>query len=1549
VTILIAFFAATQTQVGRDELKRQIIKSFNTAFQGELSIERLTGNLLYTLYAEDVQLKAANGDLIATIDSVVIEPRWKDLLQRTFSVKSIYLHRPVLELSSDRNGELNLNKALEPRAGDSLSSTSSWTFKSASVRITDGRFVTRNLGEPGSVGNTNRVFDFANASFEDLDLDARIDWDAPNGQIDLLDFSGSLDNGRLRVKGEPTQLLINGPRLSVNDFIFTVGSSSFNLNGFANVLESVEEQNWWEIPFLADLDQSYISFDELKTLFPSLPVSGDALVSALVQGPLSNATISWIRLETEQSDIEFSGTVRGLPDSVFFDVSFRSVNMNPDDFNSWLPASPLELLRMDSLALSGTSKGSYIFDAEMPFLAASGELDISSNRGSMFTTFEFDGPFNEEMAFDFTLTSNNMDLSYWVPNQDLQTDFNGAIRLVGSGVDPEKIYAEFRLDLTNLSVGSAFIPAIELTGEINAGRYTAHFIASQPSGSLEIEASGQYEHTVLDYALSLTARSFDAGPLLGRDSLVTQLNVEASLVGTGISESELAVELQAVFDSSYVRMASLTSVISPHSHRLTLRRPDSVGPRISLRGDLADIDISGVSNLSALSTLGSAWINAFRQTLERQSDKRLYPSPETETTTDDLSESLLWADARNAVEGALNGTTTTIRADIIVHDLSIISTYLPTLPQLASSGTARITVSLDDKDISVEATYEADSLKIGGIAFGKTIIDSQIASSRTPSIEESVNGSLALSSDTLMAFGQPFQSPAIDFSLEHREGSLTFTTSGSRRIESIRAASRLFLLEDRNEIIFDEINVVGNATTWRGVGTPIVRLYSDAIIVQDAEILQFGEAGTTGQRIKAFGTFSSQSQDTLHVQAENVILHDVSEILFTAPHLDGRLNGILEVTSSDNQLVVAGAIDISQFALDGRILGDITIESRLLAGSPDLSVRLAIAPIDPGTDIERFGSDLVPTQVSNQLEIAGTIRLPSTSRTGISDAGSLSLEVQIDSTDIFFLEYVVNDLENVVGYMKGGGHIGGTLANPRFDVDLELYDGHFEIPQFELAYDLSGDLVIDGDGIRIDSARIVDQTGGTALATGAILFNEYRFFSLGLEFDLNDFQIMNVGFSDELPFYGHLWATGTLTLNGPLDDATLRSIDAVVSSNSELFIPVVETASGTDEAYIVFADSADHIPNFKKLATRSFLLAPRPDAERRFLDALDMDLSIFVTTGSTIHLVIDPLLGDVINASSSGQIQIQRNEGEFLVFGELRVNGGDYLFTAGEVFVRRFIIEQGGSISWNGDPVNASLNIPAVYRTRASLAGLPGYEDNSIGLVPLIVSLQIGGTVDSPTVELGLSVDRSRQNVLGDYQGLEALLNSPERASEYATSVLLTNSFRLTTDSFDSESGSQLAFNSVSQLVSSQVNRFINQALPNVDFSFGLQGENAQDLDVTYGVALRLLDERLIIRGEGVYQGSRTNADNVSTANDGLQGQFLIEIKLSPRVSVEVFFRREGDILQSATLTNTTGAGLSYQTEFSAWKIFWRKLFGWMTPGTKHNEDSVASESAGEG
>ncbi len=423
---------------------------------------------------------------------------------------------------------------------------------------------------------------------------------------------------------------------------------------------------------------------------------------------------------------------------------------------------------------------------------------------------------------------------------------------------------------------------------------------------------------------------------------------------------------------------------------------------------------------------------------------------------------------------------------------------------------------------------------------------------------------------------------------------------------------------------------------------------------------------------------------------------------------------------------------------------------------------------------------------------------------------------------------------------------------------------------------------------------------------------------------------MNQDNLHDLPFYGQIWASGSLELTGPAYNAMLISNDAVTKASSELFIPVTEDEMYSDVGFLIFADSTGQIPDINQLAYRRNLLSKRPEGERKFVDGLSMDLNILAPQGSTVHLVFDPLLGDVVNAVGSGRVQIQRREGDFATFGTLFVESGDYLFTAGDVFARRFLIENGGTITWDGDPIDARLEIPASYRTRASVAGLPAnaYESDHI---PLIVQLDISGRVSTPEVDLSLRTDRSDRNYRGKLELIEAILNQSERLTDYATSVLLTNSFLLTTESAPdtgtlTNSGNQIAFTSVSQLVASQLNRFLGEALPNVDLNLGLQGESLEEPEVTYGVALYLLDQRLVIRGQGVYQNELTQNQ------PDLEGEFEVEVRLTPNVSVSVFLRRESDVLNSEnSLTSTRGAGLSYQTQFSSWSRLFNRLFGWMS------------------
>jgi hypothetical protein len=559
------------------------------------------------------------------------------------------------------------------------------------------------------------------------------------------------------------------------------------------------------------------------------------------------------------------------------------------------------------------------------------------------------------------------------------------------------------------------------------------------------------------------------------------------------------------------------------------------------------------------------------------------------------------------------------------------------------------------------------------------------------------------------------------------------------------------------------------------------------------------------------------------------------------------------------------------------------------------------------------------------------------------------LTVDVERADLFFFKYIFNDqIAGVRGSTSGTVHIGGRLRNPIFDANMEVSNGRFRLPQFGLAYSIAGPVDVDKEGIHLRQVTVKDD-GGSADISGSILFNNYQYFSFDLSGQLDELTVIDVPDAQNLPFYGTIRASGPVSLTGPLSGATLRSEAARTTPDSELSIPVSEGGVDSDSGFLIFADSTGQVPDLRNLTRRENILSDRPAGEPSFVEGLEIDINIIAPEESTVNLVFDPVVGDVVTAVGSGRVQLQRQGGDVLVYGSYTVSGGSYLFTAGEVFVRRFSITE-GTITWDGDPTNAQLDLDAEYRTRASPDGLPGY-DNYRGRVPVRVGLDITGRVETPQVDLSLGLQRDERGQFIGAQTLDAILNQPDRTTEYATSVLLTNTFLLTTESFTqnggageagslSDAGEQLAFNSVSQLVASQLNRYLGAVLPNVELNVGLQGEDRNDLNVVYGVALRLLNERLVIRGEGVYTGN----DPGARQTQGPQGEFVVEVRLNRRVSVEAFYRRSGDdLISSQTLTSSVGAGLSYQTKFPTWKTLFYRLFGWLIPPP---EEPAPSEPA---
>lgn len=1548
---IVIFLALTRTKVGRDGLRVQLEEQFNTTFVGDIQISKLQGNLLNTLYAEDITFLDGSGIPVATIDAAILEPSWIELMRKTIAMDRVTLVKPEFELVQRDDSTWNIRDLFKRKDGR----PPQLFFNSSDIRIIDGTaqsYTRTDLSPPDSLTAQE-----AHRTFNQIQARLNIETRSEAQLIDIQYANFLLPEEDITVQDLHGQLFIGKGRIELNDVYLESDETRLILSASINNIDSLStDPSASQLDI--DLQDSVIDFDVLRRLFPELPFASTVYLSAQVKGAFNNLLVQSIRLGHDNLIVDANGTVRGLPESAQFTFDLANSTFFKDDLLDIAPTLRLSSVSNEHTLFFHTlyGKGIYHLNDSLKQLPFIGDINfgLTSPGGELAGEIELSKNSLDSLTYLYSIIeADSLDLSSLIEAPKFSSSLNGRVFIEGTGADVNSLETDIRVSLSPSVVQGKSLDSLDTYLFANGNVLELQgSVTSRETGTVDVDASYSLNEEGRPLKAKLDLVDLDVNPLIQNDSLHTDLDGSLHINVTGSTLASLRGQVQIELDSSAVSHGSVTKTIHPNGATISLTDLDPHRQRFSIDGDAGMITVHGLLEPKILSAMGSLWFESLSHTLS----EIIYKEPPTQriasipvqdvdtSSTEPIDSLLVEQFARQVADQFSNlqqSLPHVLDVGFRIRQAEHIYPWFSLMPAYHTNLEGEITIASSLNDISITGTVHADSLNSEKMSAEKLRGSFHLESDRTKLTEDQLTFTSTFQADSLHFIGQVFPQTTLYATLKDHNGTLDLFTKSTQKVGPQRLVSTIELLPDRNIFeINDLLLSVGNSF-WT-IGSPTsIDAYGKKLVIPDLTLESKSPEANILQRVSLSGVLSPSPLDTASIRIDDIAIRPISQFLNMEVPLGGLLNGELDFTTTNSQPELTGLIQVDRFSFDTRVLGDVSLASRYIPGAPDVGLQIQISPVAPNNQEEFLPDAALPaTYEENELIIDGTFRLPRFNQTATRfiDAGEIDLNVDMRRVDVFFFEYIFSNLlERTDGYLTGSGAIRGDFSYPIFDLGLRIEDGELYIPKFNLRYtQFEGPLLIDEEGIKLQDATFKDLTGGTASITGGFLFNNYRFFSFDLEAKLNEILIMNQDNAQDLPFYGQIWGSGTLELTGPTNDAFLFSQDAITKASSELFVPVTEEEYAFDEGFIVFADSAGNIPDFNSLAyRRKNLLSKRPEGERKFIDGLDMDLNITVPNGSTIHLVFDPLLGDVINAVSSGRVQLQKREGEFSTFGTLSVESGDYLFTAGDVFARRFLIDRGGTITWDGNPINARLDIPASYKTRASTAGLPGNLFSENTLIPLIVRLNIEGRVSSPQVDLSLEADRNDRNFQGSYEGIEVLLNQSERTTDFATSVLLTNSFLLTTEASPNSgaltnSGEQIAFSSVSQLVSSQLNRFLNEAIPNADFNLGLQGESLDDPDVTYGVALYLLNERLVIRGQGIYQ--RELAQNQS----GLEGEFEVEVRLTPNVSVSVFLRQEGDVLAQNELTRARGAGISYQTQFSSWRRFFNRLFGWV--GKKKDE-----------
>ncbi|MGC9342982.1 MAG: translocation/assembly module TamB domain-containing protein, partial [Bacteroidales bacterium] len=536
----------------------------------------------------------------------------------------------------------------------------------------------------------------------------------------------------------------------------------------------------------------------------------------------------------------------------------------------------------------------------------------------------------------------------------------------------------------------------------------------------------------------------------------------------------------------------------------------------------------------------------------------------------------------------------------------------------------------------------------------------------------------------------------------------------------------------------------------------------------------------------------------------------------------------------------------------------------------------------------------------------------------------LSFDIDFDKIRLSafepFAEKLVSDIK---GLGSGELNLEGTASQPLLTGEVNFFKASMIVNYLQTRYSFTDKLSIQNNRLLLDEFKLTDELGNNAIANGSVTSQYFKDFNLNINITTPDFLFLNTTESDNEVFYGKVIASGIVRVNGPPDNLYM-DINASSGKNTLFYLPLYGAEEVNENDFIRFVNSSG-----KKTEDKS--------SESNYevnLKGLSLNFNLEVTPDAEVQLIFDPKVGDILSGRGNGDLNITINSlGKFEIFGEMKIEEGDYLFTLQNLINKKLEVQPGGTITFNGDPTNANINLRAIYKLRTSvytLAPEPMYGDRDLKKrIPVECHIIMSGRLLEPTINTDIVLPTADQQIKNI---VNAAINSEEERLKQFISLLVINNFMSMDpgDSFLASSGSSstasVAGVATSELLSNQLSHWLSQI--SRDFDIGLNyrpGDEITTDEVEVALSTQILDDRVTIQGNlGV--GGQTTQTSSSTNTNNIVGDFDIDFKITENGKLHLkAFNRSNEDLLFQTSPYTQGVGVFYREDFNTFGELFRR------------------------
>jgi hypothetical protein len=572
--------------------------------------------------------------------------------------------------------------------------------------------------------------------------------------------------------------------------------------------------------------------------------------------------------------------------------------------------------------------------------------------------------------------------------------------------------------------------------------------------------------------------------------------------------------------------------------------------------------------------------------------------------------------------------------------------------------------------------------------------------------------------------------------------------------------------------------------------------------------------------------------------------------------------------------------------------GDVTINN--LNFKRDTVGNIIVKAKNTTPDI--INADVVLTGRGNHATVKGDFYLTPV------NGNDFRFKLALDTLNLASIEgATMGAIRNASGQVTGNFDVSGSFSKLNVNGGLNFKQTSFIVGMLNGYFHIDDETIaVNNQGIRFDSFVIEDSAKNKATIDGMVYTTDFSKYRFDLALRANNFQAMNSTKKENKLYYGKLVFSSNMKIKGtdekPVIDGNITIAD---KTNVTVVLPQQDPTVVKREGIVQFVDMS--APENDTLFMN--MKAGLDSLNRSALTGLDISANVEIKKEAEFTLVVDEGNGDFVRMQGEGLLTGGIDpSGKTTLSGSYEIKSGSYELNY-NLLRRKFDIQEGSKIVWNGEPTKADLDVTAVYNVKAAPMDLvknqvtdedANVRNAYLQRLPFKVLLILKGELLEPQISFDIQLPEQSNEIS---RGTETTINyrltqlrqEPSELNKQVFSLLLLGRF-MGENPFESEAGGltagAFARQSASKLLTEQLNRLAGDLIQGVDVNFDVtsfddysSGSAQTRTDMNVNLSKRLMNDRLTVTFGSNFELEGTQNSNRNTSN--IAGNVAVDYSLS--------------------------------------------------------------------